>query len=265
MKYIFICILSFSYIFQVRANEQVELLEKAKSAYIETYKNKLKKYCNSYYPKSLISYDESKCLLQIKFDCKYSKQVKVKSIACNKVSQLTKIESLIVETHKNINSLLEVSFFNDKSLDKNQGKQIPELEKFFTKTPKLKYGTPDFSLIDTEKLKKLGNSSDVIIQTKEGISELKRIQKEISDIKRLDITCLSDTDCKILFFGKRLCGGAEGSFIISIHDTNYSSIDRQVKKFNQLDETLQGHIKGFGGLCSVHGHPPPKCLQNRCQ
>ncbi len=83
--------------------------------------------------------------------------------------------------------------------------------------------------------------------------------------RKIELSCVDTSECEVLGYGEKLCGGNIGSFVISHRDSNFSSIKKLVSDFNHLDDKLQSEISGYASTCSINIISKPTCLRNICQ
>ncbi len=103
---------------------------------------------------------------QVKFDCHYAEDDKLKQRACSVVSGLPKIEKLILMTHASIPQSSKRLILKQKK----RGKKEVEIKSFMTKASSLKSGTPSVLQVSDKSLEENGNDDKVITSVREGIS-----------------------------------------------------------------------------------------------
>jgi len=78
-----------------------------------------------------------------------------------------------------------------------------------------------------------------------------------------DAACTDNTDCRLMGYGSKPCGGPAGYVAYSIKGTNVALLEEKVLEFNALALELDRRT-GTVSDCTLASKPEVKCVQGRC-
>ncbi len=93
-------------------------------------------------------------------------------------------------------------------------------------------------------------------------SELQGLRSEIQGIVG-DATCTYDSECKVVGYGSKPCGGPSSYLAYSVNNTDVPLLEGKVRQFNALQRAYQGKLQ-IASDCMVVPKPVVTCEQNRC-
>ena len=257
MKWLFIIFLFSTW---THAN-QVELMKEKRKEDLGKLHKSLLSYCEKhYFPKKDGSDYLYYCRLQMQLDCKEFKSSKRQKEACSQVKGISELEKQISATNEIISKYERYPLLRKEN--SKETKTEGPIKEAFAKIPSLMYGTVNVNEVPKKYLSEM--TQEEIEGVKKELETLEKIKKNLSG-KKIQIQCSEATECEVIPYGNRTCGGAVDSFVISTRDPNLSLIKKEIDQFNQADKRGQKVQKGFLGLCVVHGFSPPRCVKNKCE
>ena len=97
---------------------------------------------------------------------------------------------------------------------------------------------------------------------KEDKARLENMEQEILGIIS-DLSCTDSTDCRIIGFGAKPCGGYWRYLIYSKINVDSVQLNEKVRIYNEYNETLNEKY-GWISDCSLPPIPVIKCIDGEC-
>lgn len=241
MKHILICMIWG--MTSIAFADQQEILVQGRDHFIREAVSKIRSYC----PEA--PEDTYLCRLQLEADC-FRDQKKNKK-ACRLLKKVNKLEEKILISDKNLGPENK-----NKILSKTVKAEIG------TAKPVPKISTPSYQAITVSR-----GSSDYNAprESDKDNQELRSLQDKINAMK-IRVDCQADSDCQIMNYGRRICGGPVGTFVYSTVGGEHLSVYSEIAKFNEADKAfIDNWNKDLMGTCDWRGRlEPAKCAENIC-
>jgi hypothetical protein len=236
--------------------DQTDILAKGRDYLIDQAFENVKKYCIDFLPgRSLDS--TYICRLQIQEDC--SRPSEKQDMACEVLKRVADIEKKISSSDKNIAQLEPLPLYSSKPIIEAKDKILEhEGEKLTSLKP-----------VYTQLSVKRGSSASYASKIPESFhdSQLLDSMALILNSFKIRVDCSSDSDCKILEFGKKICGGPVGTFVYAQRGDQNQILQDELAKFNEADGAfIKRWNKGIVGTCDWSGRTEPaKCIDQVCR
>jgi hypothetical protein len=103
---------------------------------------------------------------------------------------------------------------------------------------------------------RLSNSPPVQLQS------LEKLEDELKSLADSDLTCMTNTDCKLVDVGVAPCGGADYQIVVSIRNPQYQSVLSLAEEYGYQDK-IQTR-PDIVGICSMRIPEVAKCVAHSC-
>lgn len=210
----------------------------ARDGLVEKSIQQLKSYCKGMAIEQHADYVYL-CHLQVEADCE-----KKKVQACEVLSTTKELQRQALMTEKSVESTAPAPIFSTRE------KPTVPAHQEVSSSHNIRHGFISAKKTDIKELR-------------EQLEKLEALQLKINPFKaRLD--CDSDSQCKLLDFGVKGCGGPMGTIIYSSRGTDLSQVNA-VEEFTALDKKIQDEWRGklgIGDTCEYLGRGGALSCQN---
>lgn len=124
----------------------------------------------------------------------------------------------------------------------------------------IRSGTPNINQVSEEQLKEYGNN---VAEIKKKYAEIELKTREIHGLK-VNISCVNDSECLLLPYGRTLAKGPVGYFTLSRRNINLSIFAEKLVELGKLDTEIQNELRGFNSLEKIITPPVVTCEKNIC-